>query len=1266
MRSHDWSRTPLGAPENWPQSLRTAVRILLTSRYQMWMGWGEDLTFFYNDAYRPTLGVKHEGALGSPASLVWKEIWPDIGPRIDKVLKTGEATWDEGLLLFLERSGYSEETYHTFSYSPLSNDSGKVVGMLCVVTEETERLIGERRVASLRQLASEMTGKNTSPSVLAAAENVLGANPRDLPFTLLYLMDESGSGAHLAGSTGIGAGHVIAPAIIGPDDSSLWPLSDIAANRAQTTIYDLSRFAGLPGGAWDKPAIQAAVVPIARQGQDALSGFLVAGINPYRRMDDGYEGYLSLTAGQIASALSNARAYEEERSRAEALAEIDRAKTAFFSNTSHEFRTPLTLILGPLTDMLARRPLQGPILADAAEIEAMHRNGVRLLKLVNTLLDFSRIEAGRVQAQFEATDLATYTAELASTFRSAMQKAGLEFVVECPPLSENIYIDRSMWEKIVLNLISNAFKFTLSGRVVVSLAQRDGGVRLTVRDTGVGIAEQELPRLFERFHRIEGQRGRTQEGTGIGLALVFELVRLHGGAVDAQSVLGEGSAISVTIPQGAAHLPGDPVRTDTLAQPAAVNAYVSEALRWLPAENVLSTDIADPDVWRGPDGGASARSTVLVADDNSDMRDYLSRLLSAQYDVQVVGDGQAALEAIRRRRPDLVLSDVMMPHLDGFELLREIRADEQLRDIPLILLSARAGEEASVEGLNAGADDYLVKPFSARELLARVGANIDLSRLRRESLKLEQELRAEAQQARERSDAILASINDGFFALDRNWRFTYVNPAAERILNQPAEELIGRSHWEMYPSVKDSPLEAKYRAVMESRVGNAFENYYEPWGRWFDIRLYPSRDGGVSVCFQDITDKKATEASLQQLNENLEQRVQVELTHRRQAEEALLQAQKMEAVGQLTGGIAHDFNNLLAGILGSLELAKSKLPHEHAAMVMRYLDAAAGAANRAAALTQRLLAFSRRQTLDPKPVYLDELVAGMTELIHRSIGPNIEMRVASGKVSPILADSGQMENALLNLCINARDAMPDGGTLTIETAEECLDALSAAPRGLAPGDYIRLSVTDTGTGMPPEVLARAFDPFFTTKPLGQGTGLGLSMVYGFAQQSGGHVAIQSQTGEGTTVQIHMPRYLGVSPAEQDQPADAQVSGRGRGQKILVVDDEPLIRMLVMDALEEARYSGIEANEGPAALKILQSEPGVQMLITDVGLPGGLNGRQLADAARVARPGLKVLFITGYAEKSVIGDGGLDAGMQILAKPFQMETLTRKIREMVEG
>ena len=735
MRAKDWSTTSLGPTDGWPQSLRTIVRVLLTSRFAMWMGWGAELTFFYNDAYAAmTLGAKHPWALGRPSHEVWAEIWPDIEPRIERVLQTGEATWDEDLRLFLERSGYPEETYHTFSYSPVTDDRGVVSGLLCVVTEQTERVIAERRMALLRDAAASIAGTNTEPELFAAVRKTLDADPRDLPFTLTYLFDESGDRGHLVCCTGIASDH---PAAVGDIVVSAaraaWPLREALTEPSGVVVELAGRFPSLPTGSWDKPPTRALVVPIAQQAQKRPAGVFVAALNPFRIVDEWYRSFVELLVGQLAAGVANAHAYEEERRRVEALAEIDRAKTTFFSNVSHEFRTPLTLMLGPVEDGLAdpEHPLSP---SQHERLELVRRNGLRLLKLVNTLLDFSRIEAGRVRARFEPVDLCAFTTDLASTFRSAMERAGLDFDVRCEPLSAPVYVDRDMWEKIVLNLLSNAFKFTLHGSVVVSVTGQDGRAVLAVEDTGTGIPGAELPRVFERFHRVEGLHGRSHEGSGIGLALVHELVKLHGGELGAESEVGRGTRFTVSIPTGAGHLPPDQIGPASAPVLLEANAYAEEALRWLPSPQTPASET----VSMSPEAATSAGPPievghVLLADDNADMRDYARRLLSQRWTVEAVGNGRQALAAARARRPDVIVSDVMMPELDGFGLLKALRADPELETIPVVLLSARAGEEARLEGLAASADDYLVKPFSARDLLARVDAQLHRSRARRSS-----------------------------------------------------------------------------------------------------------------------------------------------------------------------------------------------------------------------------------------------------------------------------------------------------------------------------------------------------------------------------------------------------------------------------------------------------------------------------------------------------------------------------------------------------
>src|SRR4051812_10654242 len=588
MRQRDWRDTPLGPPEQWPQSLRTIVRILLTSRYSMWMGWGPELTFLYNDAYaHDTLGAKHPWALGRPARDVWAEIWDQISPRIDRVLARGEATWDEDLMLFLQRNGYREETYHTFSYSPIPDDSGNIAGNFCVVTEGTERVIGERRLAVLRDLATQLGPATMEREVFAAVEQCLAAQPRDIPFSLLYLFDGDGRSARLAASSGFAGDEEFDAAIDLHRPDAPWGLHGIAEGEPLVTIActDDTR-PKLPRGPWEVPPRQALVLPLPQQGQAVPAGAFVAGLNPHRPEDERCRSFVRLFVGQIAAGLANARVYEEERRRAEALAAIDRAKTAFFSNVSHEFRTPLTLMLGPTEDALAS---DGVMRRDV--LETVYRNELRLLKLVNSLLDFSRMEAGRTRAHYTATDLSRFTADLASTFRSAMERGGLAFEVDTPPLPQPVFVDPQMWEKIILNLLSNAFKFTLDGHVRIALSPARDHVTLTVQDSGVGIPAAQLPRVFERFHRIEGGRARTHEGSGIGLALVQDLVGLHGGQIAVESHEGKGTTFTVTVPFGTAHLPPDQIGASMEVSATAIgrHAFVVEAERWL-AEPRASTE----------------------------------------------------------------------------------------------------------------------------------------------------------------------------------------------------------------------------------------------------------------------------------------------------------------------------------------------------------------------------------------------------------------------------------------------------------------------------------------------------------------------------------------------------------------------------------------------------------------------------------------------------------------------------------------------------
>jgi PAS domain S-box-containing protein len=880
---HDWSQTSLGPIEKWPQSLKTSVNLILNARHPMWVGWGKDAVFLYNDAYIQVLSLaKHPWALGKPAAEVWPEIWDICGPLADSVFEKGEASFLDDVRLLMNRGTFLEETYYSFSYSPIRDESGTVAGLFCPSTEVTPKVINARRLQTLSELSANALLQKTTEAACAAVAATLSKNPDDIPFALLYLLDAEHKHARIEQVCGLAGGiEGLTPCLIdletgaaiqrGGDNKGkcFWPLADVAKSGQprQISVADLD---GLPAGVGQQRITQAMVLPVASGGEGGTLGILVAGVSPARKLDAEYRTFYELVAGQIATAIQNARAAEEERKRLEALAEIDRAKTAFFSNVSHEFRTPLTLMLGPVEDLLAKSHT-GLSPAAKNQLELVSRNGSRLLRLVNTLLDFSRIEAGRMQAIYLPTDLAAFTVELASVFRSATEKAGLRLELNCERLDEPVYVDRGMWEKIVLNLISNAFKFTFEGEIEVSLGKSGDNAELRVRDTGVGIPEQEIPRLFDRFHRVENARSRTHEGSGIGLALVQELARFHGGSVRVESTEGKGTTFFVSVPLGKAHLAADRIGgTRTLASTAIGAApFVEEALRWLPD----TPSAANPEEEFLPGNelipvqcpplsiagvAPEKRPVILIADDNADMRQYLVRLMEERYEVKAVPDGEAALEAVRQRTPDLVLTDVMMPNLDGFGLLHELRGDPETRTIPIILLSARAGEESRVEGMEHGADDYLIKPFSARELLARVQTHLEMARVRREA--------GEALRRRtEQFETLLNEAPLGVYLVDGNLRIRAANQLAVRTFDN-VRNLIGRDFDELvhilWPEEYANQVVQKFRHTLETgepyfvaeHIGERLDRGTREVYEWQINRItLPEGGYGVVCYFRDIS-----------------------------------------------------------------------------------------------------------------------------------------------------------------------------------------------------------------------------------------------------------------------------------------------------------------------------------------------------------------------------------------------------------------------------
>lgn len=1224
MRAFDWSKTSLGPAAHWPQSLKTIVRVMLDSRYAMWMLWGPDFTFFCNDAYLPTVGLKRDWVLGARSDKVWEEIWPDIGPRIQRVLAEGRATWDEGLLLFLERSGFREESYHTFSYSPIYDDDSRIAGMLCVVTEVTDRVIGERRLRVLRDLAAASRAESTAEAGQRLMD-VLAQNPLDVAFAALYLVDHTQQRLQLACHFGE-LDETLRPTRIGMHEPSPWPLSEALHSGLPLSVDLLQQARHISTPLWPDRVTRAMVLPI-QQGSSAYHAVLVAGISPRRPLDDAYRGFFDLIVRQFAAALTDAQAHEAERARIEALAEIDRAKTAFFSNVSHEFRTPLTLLLGPLEDAL-QTPTEG-LRADA--LQSAHRNALRLLRLVNTLLDFSRIEAGRTQSHFIATDLSAATQELASVFQSAMERAGLRYLISCTALPAPVYVDREMWEKIVLNLVSNAFKYTLQGEIRVALRSHGEVVELEVADTGSGIPPEALPQLFDRFYRVPGAQGRTHEGSGIGLSLVRELVKQHGGTIEVDSTIGRGSTFIVRIPFGSGHLPSASVSTTEQATELThARAFVDEAEQWLPrAAEVMPERLAATSMATPPRNERSA--TILLVDDNRDMREYIARLLSPQFAVIMAADGQQALEIIDAgAHPDLVLSDVMMPRLDGFGLLKAIRS-RPVADLPVIFLSARAGEEARIEGLDVGADDYLIKPFSARELITRVGTHIRLARVRRAAV---EQITASEERVRLAIDeAGMATWDLDMRSNEMLWSRSHYEMLglkpneSQRATLETWQERIHPDDRATIMVVAQKALESRSLYAHEYRVIRA-DNQAVRWLRVFGRFLYDESGTAtrlIGVIFDD--------------------------TERKEAELALREADQRKDVFLAT--LAHELRNPLAPIRNAAQILSSpKLATEQLQWAQSVIQRQV---KHMAWLLDDLLDVARitqgKLELKIQPTTLNSIVDAAVEAARPLIDRKSHGLTVSLPAQPLSlnADPVRLAQVLSNLLTNAAKYTDAGGLIMLSASIE--------------PDTLRLSVTDNGIGIAPEFLNRIFAMFSQVESTSirseGGLGIGLALVSGLTELHDGSVEARSAgLGQGSEFIVRLP----LSVLESPSTLESSTTTKHVGRKILVADDNKDAADSLALLLEMAGHETRVAYDGRAALTLAQTfRPDAVLL--DIGMPQ-MNGYEVARALRQQVWGAHTTLIalTGWGQegdRKQASEAGFDAH---LTKPVDTDALQRLLSE----
>ncbi|HKO90592.1 MAG TPA: ATP-binding protein, partial [Polyangiaceae bacterium] len=1064
--------------------------------------------------------------------------------------------------------------------------------------------------------------------------------PSDVPFALLYLLDGAGV-AHLSGAANIAHGSALAPLQLPPRSGGPWPWEGLEGGPRVVPLV-----AG-PGG-----ARAAAILPLEASQEGERGGFIVAGLSAMLADSASYQRFHELLVASLSQAVRNAAAQEREQPRAREPFDLDRQKAEFSRRISHELRTPLTLMLAPLEEASGREVAE----LGGEALQLVRRNARRLLELVDSLLDFSRIETGHAEPRFQGTNLAQLTADIASPFRPLLEQSGLSLRLDCPPLPEPAHVDPELWEKIVVNLLSNAFKFTFEGSIEVSLKAVRNSVVLCVADTGTGIPRAELPGLFEGLRRVESARSRSQAGSGMGLALVQQLVQLHGGSVHVESQVGVGSRFSVSIPLGQAHLPAErmpappraPSRGNTL--PPYVEEpsdQVSQArTRTSAAEDAASVPSARAR------GAAVARprlpGRILLAEGNADLRDYVSELLLAEgWSVHPVEDGQTALQRLREDPPDLLLADVVLPQLDGLALLRASRENVASRAVPVILLSAWADDEASAEGLELGAEDYLVKPFSAKELVARIAACLEVARARSEAS-------SAADSVRERWQAQLMQAPMAVAVVSApDFRYVLANPLYQELVGR--RELLGKNSREAFPEFpENAPVHQLMSTVYESGEPFKASNYFVPIDRRGDGQV---EDAYFKFTCQPLRDTagKITEIMI----------VAIDVTAdalARQRIEALVQ--ELERADQrkdeFLATLAHELRNPMAAISSALSLLDDT--GSDTAKAARYRAAVRRQLGNLVRLVDDLLDVARisrgkvelrKDDVDMAVVLRHALTAVSATLESRR--HTLDVSIDAGPFGTY-ADATRLEQIIVNLLTNAAKYTEPGGKISVRLSNETLDG----------AEQVVLRVRDSGRGIPKEMLTKVFDLFTQVSPgldrSTGGLGLGLTVCKYLTEMHGGSVSAASEgPGRGSEFCIRLP----LSPSDGVEPETAapppSAKRVARRQRILVVEDSDDARELLQECLQSLGHEVVVAQDGMQGFeRLVQWRPNVALI--DLGLPG-IDGYELARLMRAEPEGQDVYLValTGYGGsnvKQLAHAAGFDLH---LTKPADLAALSELIQ-----